>query len=95
MKYIDGRNKDLLLLTHPLYLQSEFTPQALIEAVLTKRGSGLGGRAGRLYFCQPCLRRSHSRKKSLITDVHQARATGLHGIDADNAPVPRAFSLAD
>lgn len=38
MKFIDDRNKDLPLLTHPLDLESDFTPQALIEAVRTKRG---------------------------------------------------------
>ena len=38
MKLIDDRNNDLPLLSHPLDLQSEFTPQVLIEAVRTKRG---------------------------------------------------------
>jgi len=38
MKLIDGPNHDLPLLTHPLDLQSDFTPQALIEAVRIKRG---------------------------------------------------------
>jgi len=38
MKLIDDRNNDLPLLGHPLDLQSEFTPQVLIEAVRTKRG---------------------------------------------------------
>jgi uridine phosphorylase len=36
MKLINDRN-DLPLLNHPLDVQSEFTPQALIEAVRTKR----------------------------------------------------------
>lgn len=38
MKLIDDRNYDLPLLAHPLDLESDFTPQALIEAVRTKRG---------------------------------------------------------
>lgn len=38
MKLIDNRNNDLPLLAHPLDLESDFTPQALIEAVRTKRG---------------------------------------------------------
>ena len=38
MKLIDDRDNDLPLLTHPLDLKSDFTPQALIEAVRTKRG---------------------------------------------------------
>ena len=38
MKLIDNRNDDLPLLAHPLDLESDFTPQALIEAVRTKRG---------------------------------------------------------
>jgi hypothetical protein len=35
---IDDRNHDLPLLAHPFDLESDFTPQALIEAVRTKRG---------------------------------------------------------
>ena len=38
MKPIDDRNHDLPLLAHPLDLESDFTPQALIEAVRSKRG---------------------------------------------------------
>ena len=38
MKLIDNRNHDLPLLAHPLDLESDFTPRALIEAVRTKRG---------------------------------------------------------
>lgn len=38
MKLIDDRNNDLPLLAHPLDLESDFTPQALIDAVRTKRG---------------------------------------------------------
>jgi uridine phosphorylase len=37
MKFIDGHNNALPLLTHPLDVESEFTPQALIEAVRNKR----------------------------------------------------------
>src|SRR5262249_810112 len=38
MNLIDDPNNDLPLLDHPLDLESDFTPQALIEAVRTKRG---------------------------------------------------------
>ena len=38
MTLIDDRHNDLPLLTHPLDSESDFTPQALIEAVRTKRG---------------------------------------------------------
>lgn len=38
MKLIAGPKKDLPLLAHPLDSESAFTPQALIEAVRTKRG---------------------------------------------------------
>jgi uridine phosphorylase len=38
MKYIDGFKNDVPLLAHPLDLESEFTPGALIEAVRIKRG---------------------------------------------------------
>jgi uridine phosphorylase len=38
MKFINGRDSYLPLFRHPLDLASEFTPQALIEAVRTKRG---------------------------------------------------------
>jgi len=38
MKLIDDLNNDLPLSAHPLGFESDFTPQALIEAVCTKRG---------------------------------------------------------
>ncbi len=38
MKFIDGRDNCLPLLRHPLELESEFTPQALIEAVRIRKG---------------------------------------------------------
>lgn len=41
MKLIDHRNNDLPLLAHPLDLESDVTPQALIEAVRTKRAQKL------------------------------------------------------
>ena len=38
MKYVDKQNETIPLLTHPLDQASDFTPQALIQAVRTKRG---------------------------------------------------------
>ena len=38
MKLIDDCNHDLPLLAHPLDLESDFTPLALVEAARTKKG---------------------------------------------------------